>query len=289
MPKYVVPFTEVEERTMIDLYAQGFALAYISKIIGYDCSRINRFLKKKGIRLRKRTEYHKYCVNNDYFETIDSKEKAAILGLLYADGCNDGKRNCVVISLHQRDKETLEILRDCLDSDYKIKCYERQRNLRGKPHTEKVAAIYFFSKKMCDDLSKLGCVPRKSKIKKFPKLKDPELIKSFVYGYFLGNGCLCLRKDKSYIATITSTKQMCIKFKKLFAKLGIKSCICLKKGSKNIRIIYVTGIKRVKIAMDWVFSGEMDLMKRKQDKYKELVTTHNNRYPITEPNLEKPS
>ena len=31
---------------------------------------------------------NKYTFNKDYFERIDSKDKAYFLGFLYADGCN---------------------------------------------------------------------------------------------------------------------------------------------------------------------------------------------------------
>ena len=60
---------------------------------------------------------HKF--NHNYFKTIDTEEKAYILGFLYADGYNSDKQ--VVISQLEQDVDILEKINKALDADNQIK------------------------------------------------------------------------------------------------------------------------------------------------------------------------
>lgn len=53
-------------------------------------------LKRRGYIMKPQTELQrKYPINETFFDTIDTQEKAYILGLLYADGYNNTGRNSV--------------------------------------------------------------------------------------------------------------------------------------------------------------------------------------------------
>lgn len=64
---------------------------------------------------------NKYTFNKDYFERIDSKDKAYFLGLLYADGCNSisaTQGQCtIVINLHEKDRSILDIFNKYIGSN----------------------------------------------------------------------------------------------------------------------------------------------------------------------------
>ena len=47
-------------------------------------------------------------INKNFFNKIDTEEKAYFLGFLYADGYNNTDRNSVALSLKEDDKEILE-------------------------------------------------------------------------------------------------------------------------------------------------------------------------------------
>ena len=51
-----------------------------------------------------------YGINEDYFDVIDSEDKAYFLGLLFADGCNIrcGGKHIVRIRLQEKDKYILD-------------------------------------------------------------------------------------------------------------------------------------------------------------------------------------
>ena len=113
---------------------------------------------------------HKF--NHNYFKTIDTEEKAYILGFLYADGYNSDKQ--VVISQLEQDVDILEKINKALDADNQIK-----RKLD-----------------MCTDLTNLGCFRNKSLACTFPTFLDKSLVRHFIRGYFDGDGCVWIGKRK---------------------------------------------------------------------------------------------
>ena len=66
-------------------------------------------LKRNGYEAKSASELkRKYPIQEDFFDVIDTEEKAYVLGLLYADGYNNTDRNSVSLSLKESDKEILE-------------------------------------------------------------------------------------------------------------------------------------------------------------------------------------
>lgn len=145
-----------------------------------------------------KSKYGKYHVNQNYFENIDNEWKAYWLGFLYADGCvilneKDGKfKYSVSISLKIGDKFHLEKFLNSLQSDAVIK--ENKTNYKDYYS----AKISICNKKICTDLIKHGCVPRKTFVLKFPDLRK-DLIRHFIRGYFDGDGCISINKEKRFV------------------------------------------------------------------------------------------
>lgn len=128
----------------------------------------------------------KYTINEQYFENIDTPNKAYVLGLWYADGNNYiGDDNSYRVSIKQceANKDVIYKIANELDSTYPIKEY-----IPEKGSHQFILTIY--SKKMSEDLTKLGCVPRKSLVLEFPTNIQQNLIPHFIRGYFDGDGCV---------------------------------------------------------------------------------------------------
>ena len=53
----------------------------------------------------------RYNLDEEYFDNINSQNKAYILGFLYADGSNNPKKHTVSISLQEEDRYILEWMR----------------------------------------------------------------------------------------------------------------------------------------------------------------------------------
>lgn len=154
----------------------------------------------------------KYNYNKDYFQTIDTSEKAYWLGFLYADGCivrfykNEIlKSMSLEITLSRQDKGHLEKLNRALESNVPIR--DKKVSLFEKEYGANRLTIN--CTKLCYDLIDKGCIPQKSCIIRMPTddIVSKELKKDFLRGYFDGNGCIHigLMNDKPHIEISIST------------------------------------------------------------------------------------
>jgi len=138
-------------------------------------------------------------VNHDYFSNVDSERKAYFLGLIYADGSiieNKTSRQLQLsLTLQEEDKYLLEEI--CKDIKPK-----KTINIANPPQIiknnwKKRAVFKVSSDKICNDLIKLGCPPRKSiEGMIFPILQE-DLYSHFIRGFFDGDGCIYIKKSKN--------------------------------------------------------------------------------------------
>ena len=173
----------------LEMYKNGVSLSQIGKELGINRKRLSKDFKKLGIEIVQNGQ--KYLYNQNIFEIIDTEEKAYWLGFLYADGYNSVDHNCVELALAEYDYEHLIKFRKFI-GDESIK-------IQYKKHTH-AYKIAISSKKISNDLSKLGCVQTKSLILTFPtKEQVPEnLIHHFMRGYFDGDGSIIAYNSKQY-------------------------------------------------------------------------------------------
>lgn len=137
-----------------------------------------------------------YELNPNYFNKIDSHEKAYVLGFLYADGSNRGDG----ITFTQ-DFERIDIL-------------EKIRNALGSnaPIREKLPGHYIlevFSNTMVKDIEALGVIKNKSLLLQFPSFQicPEEFMSSFILGYFDGDGCIWNGKRKKMLVKDSTRKE----------------------------------------------------------------------------------
>lgn len=125
-------------------------------------------------------------LDEDYFETIDNEHKAYWLGMLVADGNIDdtGNKYCIRLTLKEEDEYLICALKKDLKSEATIYKDKYKRN-----------TIRVWSKKMFNDLLKLGIVPKKTGKEVFPSIPD-NLIHHFVRGFFDGDGTIFTRKNR---------------------------------------------------------------------------------------------
>ena len=168
----------------------------------YCSGEINMVLRKLGITRPNGTQAK---INHDYFENIDSEHKAYWLGFIYADGSITKKAYekgsytyRLRMELMFEDKYILEQMALDLESDLKPKeYYNDTSSFEGYNKPKHTAYIMFSSKKMGEDLVKLGVVPNKTLIlKSLPSIPD-NLMKHFIRGYFDGDGSVYLTKDNT--------------------------------------------------------------------------------------------
>jgi hypothetical protein len=204
-----------------------------------------------------------YSLNEDYFEKIDTEEKAYFLGLLYADGCNNEK-TLVRISLQEEDREILEKLNESIGSNRPI--YRAIKGGNRKPQ----CSLYFFSKKLSDDLRKLGCIKHKSLKKKFPLEQDipSNLLRHFLRGYYDGNGSFTTYKS-NFNFSIHSTYQFCLSLQQIIKYvLGLNSSVFKTPHNDINGTLSIGGRLNVTKIMDWMYDDTNLYLQRKHDKFK---------------------
>jgi hypothetical protein len=127
--------------------------------------------------------------DENYFEIIDTEDKAYFLGFIFADGCliYDPKKYIYKLSLkiHPKDKKILYQFKEKINGEMDI-WFHGQRNM---------CEINLSGKKMVNDLINIGLHPNKTFTLKYPTI-DVELERHFLRGYFDGDGCIRIKHDK---------------------------------------------------------------------------------------------
>jgi intein/homing endonuclease len=213
----------------------------------------------------------KYPINENYFKKIDTERKAYFLGLLFADGGLDKAVTNISITLKDEDLHILEELRKDIQPTkpfYKAK---------SGPYTE----LVFTNKYLYADLIKHGCIPNKTFLLQFPKLKK-DLVRHFIRGYFDGDGCLTgsyrsnysvAARVKKWTVSFVSTLQFCESLQKRFKKLGVASRIDCRWPERNntTRTLTISGRVHINILLDWLYKDATIYLNRKHNKYLEFV------------------
>src|SRR5699024_3897298 len=101
---------------------KNVSIATLAKKFGVSSYPIQRVLKEENVELKNVSTYRqKYKISHNFFDEIDTEEKAYWLGFLYADGCVREDRGCFRLGLQARDVRHLEKFRESLDSNHPIK------------------------------------------------------------------------------------------------------------------------------------------------------------------------
>ena len=78
--------SEEEKQNIIIDYQNNISLHELEKKYHHTRSNLSKWLETIGIKTTKGNHYRKYFHQEDFFETIDTEEKAYWLGFMFADG-----------------------------------------------------------------------------------------------------------------------------------------------------------------------------------------------------------
>jgi hypothetical protein len=176
----------------VSLYQEGHTIAEIHRMTGVSKNRMTLALREMNIPVRKTGSSPSYQYRQDAFSVIDTQEKAYWLGFLYADGWVSTKLDKFYLTISDKDEEHLKEYRDFLCPDRPI---ERDRSRNS-------VRVSIVSKRLTQDLVKLGCTPRKSLTLKAPteEMVPKHLVHHFIRGYFDGDGCARLSKKDTRVS-----------------------------------------------------------------------------------------
>lgn len=212
---------DIDKNELYDLYViKGMRTKDIAKIYNVSPKTIRLRLHEHGIEVRQSSiENRKYHFNEHYFDIVDTKEKAYLLGFICADGWVAQNRfanpNLLGITVHEQDAIILEFAKKELQA-LDTELVYRDGSVR----------VYFCSVRLTSTLSNYGVVPNKSlKLNIRDVIQKAnisnELIPSFILGYYDGDGGIYSafgrnRKTVQWSCGFTGTKETCLFLQEYF-------------------------------------------------------------------------
>lgn len=267
-------FSDEQIQQIVEDYLNGKSMRQIEKDYNVARQSVANYLEEKQIKTTKGNHYRKYKHQYDFFENINTEEKAYWLGFMFADGyiVDYSKKygeDKFGITLHSKDKKTLEQFKKSIKSTNPI----TDVSSNGR----QLHRIIMSSQKTVNDLISHGCVKQKSLILKPPIGVPQELIHHFIRGYFDGDGSIFWNKSAferhdtwnipSYSINITSTKEM---IEWLIDQIGFGNIQKEKRRTKTWYYIQ-DGNKKVKQFCDYIYKDATIFMERKYQLYQDLL------------------
>lgn len=275
---YRFELTEEQKKYIIDNYHNKLSKELADEL-GCSVSLIKSVWRKSDICNNKvRRTYH---VNDDYFSSIDTKDKAYILGYLAADGCvykRDGRIGMISFACKNNDIELLHMINQYMNSNYKIMIKERYCSLQIN------------SDILVNDLSKYNITPRKTWTYYPVSLKNEYLNWHFIRGYFDGDGSIYKTPNISGNITPSSYRYtICGNFKTMqwmnnfLNENGVKSKMYQDKRklhySQDFYYINIRVIKSIYNMFNKMYHDSENLrLERKYNRSKEFINLYQSYY-----------
>lgn len=254
----IVRSTKIPYNEIINLYKSGISVSNISSNYNICENTVYCALKKLD-----RTFKLKYNKNENYFDVINTEDKAYFLGLLYADGCNNG--DGFYITLQDRDIDILIKFKEYLEFSGEL------RYIKGKNNNcRDYYSLNVSSKKISNTLIKHGCNINKTINAVFPNITN-ELMNHFIRGVFDGDGSISIDKRNQIIFSIVGNSTIISEIGKIINR----ECdinVNIRKPNRykcDISIYQFGGNKQGKKVEEYLYKNATIYLKRKYLKFKE--------------------
>jgi hypothetical protein len=260
---------------IIERYCKGESSVKIAKDFNVTYQTILKIIKFYGKPIKRCGVYKKFNFDDNFFENIDTEEKAYFLGFILADGYVS--KYGLVIALQPKDREILEKFVKCIKGNNNILDYHDHKSTFG---LQSYCRLSINSSKMKSDLNKLGLHNNKTNDVIAPIIKE-ELERHFWRGVYDGDGWI-----SSYEFTPKYKNKKTNKITTYPKKIELEVGICghlntmesfykfLEKNKiSSGKIAKIKSIYRVRIAkhkikfLEFIYKDANIFLKRKYDKY----------------------
>ena len=250
------------------LWRDGLTLNETAKRLETNHTTLLKYMRKSGverpIELKLNSTHHKnydgnsrpnskYYVNENFFGTINTEEKAYILGFWAADGWMH--KRALFIATSEEDLEFLTMIKNTIPTEAPIITKIKKSGFNRK----KLSILSLSRKKMYQDILKLGYTEQKTENMIFPSIPR-ELYKSFVRGFWDGDGYIGERQ----FAVVGKT----VSFFRTLQQIILEESGCeLNFGLLRDTYPRLTGSKKHKDAIKWIYSDSNIHLDRKYQKF----------------------
>ena len=253
---------KIEYETTISKYFidnKELSITELAKEINIDRHTLTEILKRNN----SYEDRYRRNVDIDFFEKIDTEEKAYWFGFISADGHIGKNRNSIKITLALKDKKHVEKFKKSIKSEHSIVI----RKHEAFNNVFEAAEIVINNKKIHSDLYNLGL--RNLKVNHLlPKDVPDELMHHYLRGLYDGDGWFTLTPRSREIG-IGMNRPILEFFDKQIVKfLKIKSRPVKEyKSISRYRVAHKDDIKKI---LDWFYEDATVYLDRKYEKYKEF-------------------
>lgn len=225
------------------------------------------------------TRTKKTCIR-DFFNVIDTEEKAYWLGFIFADGyISYSEKNmkkgqlattyCTGIKLQWSDREHLKKFNKSISGNYKVFKETSHPDGFRKKITE-AAKILVYSQQMYNDLNKYFDRD-KTYTAKFPSISE-NLMRHFIRGYFDGDGCFSFTDRTFDIEFLGASKDFHEGLVNILNENNFKFTINSKINKYNTEMyyIYINRNEDKCNFLKWIYEDCNIYLERKYKKYLDM-------------------
>lgn len=250
------------------LYRCNISARKVSQLTGVSNHVVFRHLHDRKLVRKAHLKENSSIVNHQYFDIIDSEQKAYWLGFFAADGCVNGNR--VSLVLNKIDSEQIIKFKESLEIGNRIYYYKDS------------CCIRFSSSHMLNKLQLYGIIPRKSLILQPPKNIPQELMIHFWRGAIDGDGTICWgRRNVFYpfyhpcLHFCSGSKDFVIAFRDFCVDiLGKNNPSIYNTPNTNVHYIRFSH-KSAEVLITYFYKTAQISLERKQNKANEIIERYN--------------
>lgn len=262
----ITSWTEEEDAKLEKFYANS-GHVFLTQLLS-PRTRNAVYHRAKRLKIKKTAEYTQQRLDKIFVDRIErnkiesfdemTQEKAYWLGFIYADGYINKRNNNLKIVLAAQDREHLKKIENILPNP-SIYIRKDKKNI----------GYSWGSTYLMNRLNELGVFNKKSLDLKFPKMLSEEFYKSFILGYFDGDGTIYLVEKYFRCGFgMCGTKEFLSEVQKIILQYtGVELNIY----AHGI-IFNLTTKDRYKIiqVMKWLYDGSGVFLERKKEKFERL-------------------
>ena len=208
-------WTMEEKDTIKNMYTvEGATITEIRKLFKVRDTTISNILKELGVPINRASKNR--FARHDYFQDIDSEDKAYFLGLMIADGnvtLDKERMRSPFVRLELIDLDVLKQLEEVANTKTTMSPVIREgRNL--------TYVWSLRSKKMAEDLAKYGVVPNKTKLVSglYQGVED-HLVRHYVRGLVDGDGSIYWSSNMWHVSFTSGNRESAEQIQQMFMDL----------------------------------------------------------------------
>ncbi len=257
---------KLPDKEIINKYKSGLSCNQIAVEYNVTFHTISKILEKHNI--KRNNIYHNLELIEDYWEHIDSFDKAYFLGFLLTDGNIIG--NQVKLELGAKDEQILHTFNRYTKSKNKIINLDRRD--KGK-----FCAFSVKRKKWVEDLSNYGIKPNKTFTIEMPILDD-SLMPHLIRGMIDGDGWITYKGNQ---IGFCGSENCVTQFRDFLVKtLGVYNVKVIHQGTNVWQVCWCSR-KDIKTIGDFIYNERHDcFLERKYNNFLKLI--HDNTEVTTE-------